>query len=290
MFQDLDTALRNVLDDPAAPTALRAATVTFLSPDRTFRDSVSSKAVNLFLHRIQENRELRDNVPFNEPSDPPNVRRPPLLRVDCSYLVTAWSKLPGEAEVVEEHLLLGLAIKWLSRFPLIPQRFLPPSLLRDDFPLPYAVVAFNDPDRVPVDFWTALGIAPRPSFDLTVTIAIDLEQAFDDGPLVIDRGLTIFRTDLPDGPKLYETLHSIGGTVVRASDKKPVLGATVRLIERNLETLTDDQGRFRFDGILGDPSLPQISFNLRASAPGLVTKTRSVQVPNDTKDEYDFEL
>jgi hypothetical protein len=285
MFQDLDDTLTNLLGDPNAPAELRAAAVMFLPPDRNFNGKIPGQtAVNLFLHRIRENRELADNVPFPEPDDPPNVRREPLLRVDCSYLVTTWSKEPGDAEVRTEHQLLGQALQWLSRFPTIPTNYLSGSLNRDDFPLPFAMSARLDAERVPVDFWTALGIAPRPSFDLTVTIAIDLQVQTDDGPPVILKEIDYKRLDPPAPPILVEKLFSIGGTVRRATDGSPLNGASVLLMERAQTLVTGADGQFLFDGLL------EGSYRLRASAPGLATQTRRVDVPNLQAGEFDFAL
>ena len=50
--------------------------------------------------------------------------RAPPLRVDCGYLVTAWSPKAGGLKAQEEHRLLGLALLWLSRFPVLEEPFL----------------------------------------------------------------------------------------------------------------------------------------------------------------------
>jgi hypothetical protein len=46
------------------------------------------------------------------------------------------------------------------------------------------MVAQMDGDRRSGEFWSALGIAPRPSFSLVVTIALDLAAAVEAGPPV----------------------------------------------------------------------------------------------------------
>src|SRR5687768_16144892 len=131
MFHDLDATLTRLLDAPAAPEVLRAADVSFETPQRTFAPTQAT--VNLFLCEVKENRTLRDQEPIVELVAGEYVRRVPPLRVECSYLVTAWSSETGPAKVVEEHRLLGQALLWLSRFPVIPETFLQGALAGQPF-------------------------------------------------------------------------------------------------------------------------------------------------------------
>jgi hypothetical protein len=172
MFHHLDTTLKNILDDPAAPQELREAEVSFLTPDREFKPEQAT--VNLFLHEVKENAALRDPLPIVELKDGVYQRRRPPLRVDCTYMVSAWSNATKAEKIVEEHRLLGQAFAWLSRFPTIPEDYLKGSLDGQPFPPP-TMVAQMDGDRRSGEFWSALGIAPRPTFSLVVTIAIDLD-------------------------------------------------------------------------------------------------------------------
>src|SRR5258706_3643559 len=103
MFQDLDDTLEAILDDAGAPPELRAAVVSFETPDKNFAPVQAT--VNLFLYEVKENRSLRDPVPITEIVAGQFIRRMPPLRVDCCYLVTAWSPQAGAAKIVEEHLL-----------------------------------------------------------------------------------------------------------------------------------------------------------------------------------------
>jgi hypothetical protein len=306
VFHDLDATLLRVLTDPALgppvtpadPTGLFAASKMFLTPDRDFRPKIIGEtAVNLFLHRVKENRELRETIGFPEPDDPPGVRRMPLLRVDCSYLVTAWTKQAGEPEVRTEHKLLGLALQWLSRFPDVPAvspvtanfAYLQGSLARTDLPLPVAMAAQMDPDRVPVDFWTGLGIAPRPSFDLTVTIPIVLSAQVPEGPPVVVREIDFTRHRPPEVPVPLEKVFRIGGTVTRTLTGIPIPAAVVVLVETGARATTNADGQFQF-GVL-----PAGRYKLRVSVAGQPDMERRVNVPledgdEDTKYDFDFPI
>src|SRR3954453_7252706 len=135
MFQDLDATLRALMSDPAAPADLRAADVSFDTPDRGYQPAQAT--LNLFLHEVVENRELRDEARVMARTETGYTSRLPSLRVDCAYLVTAWSSRTAGFRAQEEHHLLGLALLWLSRFPVIDDRYLQ-RVLKTPAP-PYAV-------------------------------------------------------------------------------------------------------------------------------------------------------
>jgi hypothetical protein len=216
MFQDLDSTLSKILDDPAmnapplAPplAELLGAEVSFITPDKNFETALVNSTVNLFLYDVKENRELRDPTPIVEKVGNTFVRRQAPVRVDCSYIVTAWSKLTNQQKVAEEHRLLAQALLWLTRFPVIPPVYLQGRLTSQIYP-PQMWVAQIDPNKNAGEFWDALAIPPRPAFYVTVTIAMDLGLA-DSGPLVTTRltGVT------PGDQATAETMIQIGGQVL----------------------------------------------------------------------------
>jgi len=180
MFQDLDATLRAALTDPAAPAAVHAAEISFDAPDRDFTPTQGT--LDLFLHEVVENRTLRETAPFlsrvgDQPGD--DYRSvPPPLRVDCTYLATAWSARTGGEKTAEEHTLLGLTLLWLARFPTIDDRFCQGSMQRPAQPYPLALTVAQTREHPGAgEFWSALGVAPRPAFSVTVTVAL---QPIDD--------------------------------------------------------------------------------------------------------------
>jgi hypothetical protein len=198
VFNDLDATLRAVLDNAAAPVELRAAEVSFETPDKDF--SPTQPTVNLFFYEAQENHALRENAPVVRLVDGHYESGPPPVRVDCTYLVTTWSAKAGAVKAEEEHRLLGLALLWLSRFPVIGNGFLQGSLAAppQPFPLPTLVAQLKE-DQSSGQFWTALGIAPRPAFSLTATIALDLLETPDEFPVVQDIQLNMKDKGIADG-------------------------------------------------------------------------------------------
>ena len=275
MFQDLDDTLEAILDDPGAPAELQNAAVSFETPDRNFAPAQST--VNLFLYEVKENRALRDPVPITDLVAGQFVRRMPPLRVDCSYLVTAWSSQAGASKIAEEHQLLAEAILWLTRFTTVPASFLQGSLIGQPFPPP-TLVAQMDGEKNIGEFWTALGSAPRPAFYLVVTVALELGLTSPEGPPVVSKEMRLTTT------ASSESVFQIGGTVRDNATSDAVAGADVTLVELNREASTAEDGRFTFD------NLPGGNHTLRVAAAGFATKVQLVAVPTTVLNEYDVNL
>jgi Pvc16 N-terminal domain/Carboxypeptidase regulatory-like domain len=284
VFHDLDSTLTALLND--APQVelpeLHDADVSFETPDRSFAPGQAT--VDLFLYEVRENRELRDPEPIVERVGGVAVQRPPPIRADCSYILTTWSLgLTGAARIAAEHNLLGQALQWLSRFAIIPEQYLQGSLTnpRRIYPLP-TMVAHLDPDQHAGEFWTALGIPPRPGFYLTVTTELPLGAGVE-SPLVT--------TTVSDYG--FEEQINLGG-IVRDPGGAPVPHAWVGLAwpldpvtnrrPREESTQTDAIGRFTFVQVLRGTG-----YSLHASATGHTDVTRPVDVPSPSGD-YDLQF
>ena len=284
MFQDLDSSLRQILGDANAPVDLRNADVSFEPPDKSF--APTQPTVNLFLYEVKENRELRDPEPIVVMSGGTFVRRMPPLRVDSVYLVTTWSDKTGAAKIAEEHLLLGEAIAWLSRFPVIPDTFLQGSLATPAQPFPPpTMVAQMDANKNAGEFWSALGSTPRPAFYLSVTISIDLGLERPEGPPVVTKEM-VLKEKKPPGitePVLAD-IFEIGGTIRDANTLAAIKDAQVTLLELQIVSVTDAAGHFRF----GD--LNAGNYTLRAAAGGFTTQDLAIVIPGAVLNAYDINL
>ncbi|MFG1817774.1 Pvc16 family protein [Kribbella sp. NPDC049174] len=237
MFHDLDETLKAMLDDAAAPTELRAADVSFDTPDKDYKPTEAT--VNLFLHEVTENRSLRDEARVLARAGDVYTSRLPSLRVDCTYLATAWSSQAGGLRAAEEHRLLGLALQWLSRFPVVDERFLRGSLKTppQPYPLP-AVVAQTQEGRSIGEFWSALGVSPRPAFPLTVTVALEPYDEVEELPLVQEVHL---RSTLVDHPVLRGVLFD--------KSLAPVPAAAVSVVETGAQATSGPDGEFVVPGL-----------------------------------------
>ncbi len=278
MFDDLDSTLKTILDDAAAPPELLNAEVSFETPEKSF--APSQPTVNLFLFEVKENRARRDQAPFSKKVDDLFVRRRPPLRVDCTYLVTTWSNLTGPDKVVEEHRLLGQALKWLSRFGTVPEGFLQGELLEQVF-APITLAARMDGKPNVGEFWSALGTAPRPAFTLLATIAMELDIEVPEGPPVVTKEI---RLEIKERPGTRETDYEIAGTVRDATTLAAIANAEVTLMELNRVVHTDQAGHFRFSGLEAN------TYTLRTTASGFATLDKSITVPGTIVNAYDVDL
>jgi hypothetical protein len=236
MFDDLDATLKAMFADTAAPTDLRNAEVAFDTPDTNYKPAQAT--VNLFLHEVAENRTLRDEARIIERTNDTYTSRLPSLRVDCTYLVTAWSAQSAGLKAQEEHHLLGLALIWLSRFPVIDDRFLQGTLKTPAQPYPLATLVAQTNEGQPMGhFWSALGVSPKPAFSLTVTITVDPSDQVDQFGTV--QSIDIQTTSLQE--------PSLAGRVLDHL-LNPVAGATVTMVESGVSQTSAADGRFAFDG------------------------------------------
>jgi hypothetical protein len=237
MFQDLDTTLAAMLSDAAAPADLRNADVSFDTPDRDYKPTQAT--VNLFLHDVAENRTLRDPARVMERVGDTYASRLPPLRVDCTYLTTAWSSKTAGLKAQEEHRLLGLALAWLSRFPVIEDRFLQGDLRNppQPYPLPATVAQASD-DQGMGQFWSALGVPPRPAFSLTVTIAVQPFDRVDEYP--VTEKILVEHASL--------THPQLSGRVLDHT-LAPVPSARVSVVGTGREVTVGPSGAFAFGGL-----------------------------------------
>jgi hypothetical protein len=275
MFQDLDDTLTKVLDDEAMKrltpplTELFDAEVSFITPDKNFTPGQTTQgntAVDLFLYDVKENRELRDPVPIVEKVGNTFVRRKPPLRMDCSYIVTAWSSSTSQARVVEEHRLLSQAVQWLSRFPTIPDNYLQGTLKEQPFPPPMWV-AQMDPNTNAGEFWNALGISPRSAFYLTATVAMDVGVR-EEGFLVTTRTTSTETA----GETAYDNWVQAGGQILTSSGQG-IPGALVDIVGAGLRTKSDSDGRYSF------PRVPVGKHDIRVVAAGFQPQTQKLDIP-----------
>jgi Pvc16 N-terminal domain len=282
MFELLDKTLSAMLTESRPGVALPQLSnvhVSFLTPEKTY--NFQQDNINLYLYETRENRELRSAAPIFESRGGLSVRRRPPLRVDCAYLVTAWSMLTQDAKVEAEHRLLGYAFNWLSRFPVVPDFYLQQGGLVGQVFEPPTLVAQLDTVKNAGEFWVSLGIPPRPFFNLIVTITMDLDQALEEFP--VTTVLTTYQQD--SNAASAEQRIAIGGTV-RDNANQTVRDAWVRLEPAGITTVTDATGRFIFDNIAGGTGI-----TLRARAPGKgeASTPAGFQIPSLTGN-YDLQF
>lgn len=285
MFDQLDNTLMKLLE--AAPTGVAfdklksvQANISFVTPDRTNTPPVPG-GVNLFLYETKENRELRNPQPVTQLQSGTSIRRRPPLRVDCAYMVTAWwtDGVSANEIAISSHKLLGQAFNWLSRFPVIPEQYLLAAGMTGQVFAPPTMVAQMDGAKSAGEFWSALGIPPRPYFNLVVTITMDLDQQREDSIV------TTISSSYQAGQLASADERVIIGGTVRDKNGNTVADAWVRLEPLNLIQVTDASGRFIFENVMRRGGL-----TLRARASGYPeAEPRNIEIPSVTG-EYDLQF
>jgi hypothetical protein len=190
MIDDLDRTLQQLLRHELPPGLFEQVSVSFAAPDNEFPPaSVTLPAVDLFLYDIRENLELRNTqwIVEHKNNGTATRRRAP-VRVDCSYLITAWPSENSTTPAFDEHRLLSEVMKALLRHPIIPEVLLQGSLRGQEPPLPASSL---HPGRLQslAEFWQALGGKPKAALNYTVTIGVAVDQPVETETLVRDKEL-----------------------------------------------------------------------------------------------------
>lgn len=188
MIDDLDRTLETLLKQELPPSLVEQVTITFATPKQEFPPpSVPVPAVDLFLYDVRENRDLRTNErQVERRADGTAVERRAPVRIDCSYLVTAWASESAPNPPQDEHRLLGEVMRVLLRHPTLPAAVLQGELRRQELPLPTSALQAGHLQNL-AEFWQALGGRPRAALNYTVTLALPLHPEAPLGPVVTER-------------------------------------------------------------------------------------------------------
>jgi Pvc16 N-terminal domain len=177
MLHLLDESLEAFLR-ATVPLPPRDVDVVFEAPDGEWAAGISRPTVNLYLWDIRPNLTEREyGEELVEQDGGRRFRREPLPRMDCRYLVTAWT-----TDVRDEHSLLGDVLAALVLHPVIEAEHLQ-GPLADVRPLPTARLRTGDGTENS-DFWSALGGQLKPGLDLVITATVDAATLTAAGPPV----------------------------------------------------------------------------------------------------------
>src|SRR5262245_16597542 len=270
MIEDLDTSLENLLTGEAQPgSELAQATIAFAAPDKDWRDKGDPLELDIYLYRLLERRELRSNertVTRNLDGTITVDQFP--ARLECSYVITAWSKAAdenGELREAQEHRLLDQVLRILWRNQNIPRNYLAGTLLNSqeiDVPM---IAAQTDDTAANPDFWSGFNTYMRPAIVCKVTLSMDLALA------VIGPQATTLQIRAGE---MQDVVFAVGGQVSSAvAPFAGIAGAWVRVNETGRVYETDAGGRFVIDRIAPGP------YRLRVRALGFQEGNRNFTVP-----------
>lgn len=228
MLHLLDNLLRQILVSP--DTGLTAAQIGFQPPNADWRTAVGGvlggggNALNVYLFDLRENRKLRSNERVRTFSNGVVHEEPAPTRLDCHYLVSAWSPAaagPALEPTLDEHALLYAVTRLLVRAGAFnPSRvYAPGSAQLSAWPvsiqnvdLPGAVAPADGFNKL-AEFWSGMGAGSvwKPALYLIVTVPIELTQEVS-GPMVTT---TIASHRIAEAAGSEDVLIQIGGQVGR---------------------------------------------------------------------------
>lgn len=164
MIHDLDDTLKELLlrKVPLDPAAVD---INFEMPTKDWVAAIQRPTVNLYLYDLRENLDLRSNERTLDRRGPLASEQRAPVRVDLTYLVTAWT-----SDIGDEHQLLGNLLGTLLRYPLLPPEVLRGAMREQPLPL-RAWIA--QPERTPNawDFWGSLDGRLKAGISYVVTAA-----------------------------------------------------------------------------------------------------------------------
>lgn len=114
-------SLKTLLEEEmsVSPTAA----ITLLAPD----ESSSTRRINLFLYKIQENTHFR-NMDWEVSRSDPTKMTPPPLSLNLYYLMTPYAINDVETGNASAHAILGDAMRVFHQFPVVPSSYLAAGL------------------------------------------------------------------------------------------------------------------------------------------------------------------
>jgi hypothetical protein len=175
VIQDLDETIAALLRRDLPATLGEQVQISYATPDDQFpSQSITRPAIDRFLYDVRENLELRSNeVSIERRGDGTATRTRPSVRVDLSYLITAWpsESVPDPAE--DEHRLLGEVMRVLLRYRTLPEEVLQGELRGQRPVLPISTL---QPGRLQSmgEFWQAVGGKPKAALNYQVTLSVEV--------------------------------------------------------------------------------------------------------------------
>ncbi|PTL58296.1 hypothetical protein C7Y72_00850 [Paraconexibacter algicola] len=242
LIADLDRGIQALLKQQLARHGFEDADVVFETPTKDWAARLSRPTVDLFLYDLQKSQAPSSGTQAQRGPEG-TVDRPPPLRVDLMFAITAWAPA-----VVDEHRLLSQVLAILHTFTALDLVLGEQLGSTQPFPV-VASIGSGRTDRRS-EFWQSVGGHYKPAIDWTVTLAIESGLRTQRGPDV--RTTTIVTRSSDNRRAVATEFHALGGTV-RDGDGEPVPDAWVAVPTLGKVASTDEDGRFRLPRLAPGP-------------------------------------
>jgi hypothetical protein len=279
MIQDVDDTLKQILVTRGKMDET-AIDISFDQPTGEWGGSLTRPTLNCYLYDVRENVELRSrDFRIERDMQTGQTRRiMDPLRVDLSYIITAWTR-----NIRDEHALLSRVLAALAPVRAIRPQDAEEALHNQPYDMPCKVALPSEAIRNLPDLWGVMENQLRPGINFVITIAIDLNEVTL-APMVLTAQFDVGRYNgsgsprtlrqLPNGGK--ESVYHVGGVVYAGRD--PLAGATVAMVDHPFTVETDPTGRYVF------PSVGAGTYALEITPQGGKPSKASIQVPSERYD------
>jgi hypothetical protein len=272
MLGDLDAAVRALFERELGERGIDGTGVSFDAPSAVWVEGLTAPALNLYLYDLKESRTERHVEWEQSQVDGRTIERPPPVRIDVSYVITAWAGTPEQ-----EHGLLSAALAIAYAHPALPDDVRVGALAEDwayDHQL-LTRVAQPPGEGFGAAFWAALGGGHKASVDFGVGVWCRPGREVGQAPPVRTQTLRMGVQGRPAAG--VEELHRISGAV-NAADGAAAAGAWVVLPDTGGFAVTGADGRFTLASVRAGRHRLQVR-----AASGAEAET-SVDVPGGTVD------
>ena len=220
--RSLEAFLRRVV--PLEPSQVD---VVFGAPDKDWSAQRARPAVGMFLHSITPapSRAAAGVRTIRQGNDIERARDMPIMAL--RYLVTVWVADPSD-----EHRLLGQVLRSIAMHNVLPRRDREPELQSLGGSITLSLI--GEAERTVFEMWTALGVSPRASIDLTVYIPAGL-------PAVSETAAPPTRVEVETADQNEPSRQSSRGRLAGRVDPS---NAGRRIVGRRGSALVEESGRF----------------------------------------------
>ncbi|MGI8791845.1 MAG: DUF4255 domain-containing protein [Acidimicrobiales bacterium] len=171
MIHEIDETLRAIVKEDVIKGS--DVEVMFDAPTKDWASRRNTPTIDLYLYDIREDLKRRQYGlvdTYNDEGQKSGTRQLPRL-YKMSYLITAWTQRPED-----EHRLLSAMLGCFLRNDAIPVERLQGNLADNGWPLAITIALPPPEDRGLSDVWSALGGELKPSLDLVVYAAFELDR------------------------------------------------------------------------------------------------------------------
>jgi len=279
MIQDVDDTLKQILVTRGKMDET-AIDISFDQPTGEWGGSLTRPTLNCYLYDVRENVELRSrDFRIERDMQTGQTRRvTDPLRVDLSYIITAWTR-----NIRDEHALLSRVLATLAPIRAIRPAEAEEALHNQPYDMPTKVALPSEAIRNLPDLWGVMENQLRPGINFVITIAIDLNEVRV-APMVLTAQFDVGRYNgkgsprtlrqLPAGTK--ESVYHVGGIVYTGND--PLAGAKVSMVDHPFVVETDPTGRYVF------PSVNAGNYALEITPQGGKPTKANISVPSERYD------